>query len=415
MAIPTQFPALAIRSAALQALVLQAGQVLEGKVLGTAANGTTQVQIGKQTLNLTLPMLMAAGSSLTLQAQGCGAQQKLVLLTSPPPTTTPGSLPPTPASVVTVTQQSPAAAPPAPQPSATPAPPVPLSTRPGALQPLALQPGQQIEARVLGPTPSGATQIQIGRQTITVTLPTPLPRGTVLPLQVEGQGPQQRLVLLPQPAPATVPQPGMATSAAPQAPATAALPQLPVSTGTAPLPGATLPSNAPIAQTAAPPSLPSAPIAPPSVQPGTPQAALTQMVQTAVQRQDSLANLTTVLAAVVGKVPLPQPVLQAAQQVLAASLPLGPALDGAAMQKAIASSGIFQEAVLAQGAPALAKGDLKTTLLVLRNTLVTWLGQTATPTRSTRPIAAAGARRLAAGAASQYRPNRYSRNPHRGR
>ncbi|MET3896116.1 hypothetical protein ABIB57_000040 [Devosia sp. UYZn731] len=378
MAIPTQLPsaALAVRSAALQALVLQAGQVLEGKVLGAGPSGTTQVQIGKQVLNLTLPVLLAVGSTLNLQAQGTGAEQKLVLL--PQPASTPTAPLPTQASVVTVSQpsiQTP------PQAGANPAPPpVPVPTRPGALEALALQPGQQLEARVLGPAPNGMTQVQIGRQTIEVALPTAMPQGATLPLQVEGSGAQQRLVLVPPPVQGNVPQ-----APSPQSPANAgATPQAPQSAST----NAPQPSSSPVAQTTVPPSQPSAPLPPPSLpQPGSAQVALTQMVQSAVQRQDSVGNLTTVLAAVVGKVALPQPVLQAAQQVLAASLPLGPALDGAAMQKAIANSGIFQEAVLAQGAPQLAKGDLKTALLTLRSTLVTWLGQTAAPVVPPGPLA----------------------------
>jgi hypothetical protein len=387
MAIPPQLPslALAVRSAALQALVLQAGQVLEGKVLGAGPGGTTQVQIGKRVLNLTLPVLLAAGSTLNLQAQGSGAQQKLVLLPQPSPTpTTPL---PTKASVVTLSQPNiptpQQAASPTPPPSSSTAPAVPVPTRPGALQSLALQPGQQVAARVLGPAPGGMTQVQIGRQSIEVALPTSPPPGSTVPLQVEGSGAQQRLVLVPQ---------SQAQGTMPQASANPTAPSLqPAANASAPslAPGATAPqpSGSPVAQTTSPQAQSSAPLPPPALpQPGSPQAVLTQMVQSAVQRQDSVGNLTTVLAAVVGKVALPQPVLQAAQQVLAASLPLGPALDGAAMQRAIANSGIFQEAVLAQGAPQLAKGDLKTALLTLRTTLVTWLGQTATPVVPPGPL-----------------------------
>jgi len=394
MAITNQFPqlALSVRSAALQALVLRAGQVLEAKVLGTSTNGITQVQIGKQVVNLTLPVLIAAGSTLNLQAQGSGAQQKLVLLSqqSPIPVPTPQPQPqpqPSQASRVTVSPQAivmpqqasvqaqpgttlalqtnsaqaPQAQPPQrSQPTALPTP---------AVQSLRLQPGQQVEARVVGPAPSGATQIQIGRQTIEVALPTPLPAGTTLVLRAEGSGAQQRLVLVP----ATVTGP-IAQAQATPGPAR----QMVVSS--------IAPTQAPAtqmmaaAQSPVPTPQPSTPPPPPTLPKLGPQAALAQMVQSAVQRQDSVANLTTVLSAVVDKVALPPPVLQAAQQVLASSLPLGPALDGPTLQRAIASSGLFQEAMLAQGAPELAKGDLKTTLLVLRNTLVNWLGQSAAVT-----------------------------------
>jgi hypothetical protein len=218
-----------------------------------------------------------------------------------------------------------------------------------------------VEARVLGLGPNGAVQVQIGRQTLTVNLPTQPQAGTVLPLQVQGNGAQQVLVLSLPPT-----QTGELQANA------GAIPQPPVNPGT--------PSRAPTATSQAIDSAQAQPGSPPSPgapRPSPPQAALTEMVQAAVQRQDSVSNLITVLAATLGKVPLPQPVMQAAQQVLAANVPLTAAMDGAALQKAVAASGIFQEAALGQGTPELARGDLKTGLLTLRNVLVSWLGQAA--------------------------------------
>ncbi|HWU18579.1 MAG TPA: flagellar hook-length control protein FliK, partial [Devosia sp.] len=108
------------------------------------------------------------------------------------------------------------------------------------------------------------------------------------------------------------------------------------------------------------------------------EAALTQMVQTSAQRQGSVTALTAALASIAGKVALPEPVARAAQQVMAARLPLNASLDGAALQKAVQASGIFQESALKSGLtpnPA----DLKSALLTLRQTLSSWLGSQAAP------------------------------------
>ncbi|MDB5473376.1 MAG: hypothetical protein JWP99_679, partial [Devosia sp.] len=72
MAISSQLPQIVAiaRSGALQALALQAGQTVEGKVVGPAPNGGTQVQIAGQMLNLLLPTLATAGETLHFQVQG---------------------------------------------------------------------------------------------------------------------------------------------------------------------------------------------------------------------------------------------------------------------------------------------------------------------------------------------------------
>jgi hypothetical protein len=82
----------------------------------------------------------------------------------------------------------------------------------------------------------------------------------------------------------------------------------------------------------------------------SPAAALTQMVQQALPRQDSVVALTSALASVIGRVALSQEVVKAAQQVLGQALTLdGGKLDGPAIQRAVKNSGIFQEALLANG------------------------------------------------------------------
>jgi hypothetical protein len=99
------------------------------------------------------------------------------------------------------------------------------------------------------------------------------------------------------------------------------------------------------------------------------------MVQSALPRQDSVAALTTMLTAVIGKVALPEPVMKAARQVLGGQVRLDTGkLDGATLQRAILNSGVFQEARVATGAVPTATGDMKSALLTLRSTLGAWLG-----------------------------------------
>lgn len=68
MPISSQFPAPAVptRGGALEALALQAGQVISAKVIGPAPNGGTQVQIGDQLLNLVLPVPVKPGAVLQM-------------------------------------------------------------------------------------------------------------------------------------------------------------------------------------------------------------------------------------------------------------------------------------------------------------------------------------------------------------
>jgi len=110
----------------------------------------------------------------------------------------------------------------------------------------------------------------------------------------------------------------------------------------------------------------------------TPQAALAQMVQQALPRQDSMVGLTTALTTAVSNFVLPEPVAKAAQQVLAGRLTLdGQQITGTALKTAVQKSGIFQEAMLAAGQGAQAAGDAKSALLGLRQSLGAWLGQQA--------------------------------------
>lgn len=300
------------------------------------------------------------------------------------------------------------------------------------LRALALAPGQTVEGRVLGPGLDGATLVQVGRQAMSLSLPGANPIGTLLTLGVQqGEG-HLRLALIDSRPPASVaPQQLPATSveisqrpAVPQGPLTYGPPTgvAGVTAGaTAPLAGATgLAAGvaAPIgASTAAPaPSThaggpiiapPSATVAPsgPALQrqgttpygmsglganatgaaptgapvqggvPGPQAAALAQMVHQALPGQGSIGALTGMLAAAIGRAGLPEPVLKAARQILDNQLTAREGkIDAGALKSALRSSGIFQEAMLAQGSPSAAGADTKSGLLALRQGLGQWLG-----------------------------------------
>jgi hypothetical protein len=98
------------------------------------------------------------------------------------------------------------------------------------------------------------------------------------------------------------------------------------------------------------------------------------MVPAALAQQGSRGPLLQVLSTVVASA-LPEPVLRAAQQVLASRIPVG-TLSGEVLKSAIERSGIQMEAVLAAGSPPPA-ADAKAGLLALRSALVSWLGNLA--------------------------------------
>ena len=189
---------------------------------------------------------------------------------------------------------------------------------------LALRPGQVLDAKVVGPGAGGTVRIDVQGQSLNLLLPQPAAPGTILKLTVEAVTPQVRLSV--------------------QVPSVPAAPQAPV---------AGVGNGAP---------------------PAAAQQVLTQMVQAAVPLQGAATGLTAVLATLVGATGLPEPVLRAAQQVLAGRLDLSAGtLSGGTLKQAVATSGIFSEARL--GSPATAGvGDAKSVLLALRSSLVAWLG-----------------------------------------
>jgi hypothetical protein len=73
---------------------------------------------------------------------------------------------------------------------------VPIPQSSADLRALALAAGQNVEAKVLGQVPGGATQVAIGRQVLSLQLPAPQPPGTALTLSVQQSDGQIRLALI---------------------------------------------------------------------------------------------------------------------------------------------------------------------------------------------------------------------------
>src|SRR5260370_18696300 len=103
---------------------------------------------------------------------------------------------------------------------------------------------------------------------------------------------------------------------------------------------------------------------------------------------------------------LPPPLRQAVLQVLAQRTSLDPNLAGSDIQSAVQKSGLFLEAALATGSVSPSAGipDLKPALIVLRQTLVSSLGVTESPTTTTQPAVPGTAVTSASGTASARTP-----------
>lgn len=352
--IPSQLPqpTTAARTGTLQALALQSGQMLDAKIIGAMPNGGTQVEIRGQLLNLMLPVPVKPGDTIQLQVQGTGQQMKLALQVVTAPATPPASTPPSPASAAQLPQVNAPLPPPQTQ-TAPPSPVVAQTAMPPLAQQAAPPPPLPLSAPPSAPAPVAAGQATVPQAPAVTPQPAP-PLAQAVPPPLYPQSPAN-------PNPVAV---AHAATAAPQPAPAAAAP----SAGVAPIVAASAVGGAtsnPLTGN-------------PTQQFSTPQAALTQMVHTAVPQQGSITALTTALTSLAGKVVLPEPVVKAAQQVLAGRVTIdAPKFDGVALQSAIRSSGIFQESSLAQGQSPLPQTDMKTALLTLRQTLTTWLGQQA--------------------------------------
>ncbi len=360
---------------------MRAGQVLEARVIGPSPNGGTRVLIAGQTLSLMLPTLIETGALLKMEVQSTGAQIKLALQPATPPAmqaaatdtaASPSGQLATPAgSRLSVDLQIAASTPLPSTSSASVANPAAASTSP--MQPTGtaqLSRGDQAilaQPILTSAASTSATAVELGGMARSTASPqfstiTTAPSATPIPAMQTGQAPIAAVL------PALKPtqnlyQPTTTSlaAAAPISPLASSNPSL-TSASSNPLGG--VPQTAATASTSRLAS--EAP---------TPQQALTRMVQSALGQQDSVGKLISTLTAVMGKVALPEPVLRAAQQVLAGRLTVdGGKLDGATLRKAILSSGLLQEATLAKGQAPLGPPDQKTALLVLRQVLTNWLG-----------------------------------------
>jgi Flagellar hook-length control protein FliK len=257
--------------------------------------------------------------------------------------------------------------------SVNPTLPVIAATPATATAGLALQPGTVVSAQVVNTLAENLVQIAIAGLTIDVLSEVPLQAGQNLQLAISQTESGIRLAIVP---------PG-----AQGAPA-------------ASLDSVTLTPNAPLTVAASPPS---------TVNPLTPleRAAVAVATETAVTQQGSQAPLFANLGAVAASNSLPPPLQQAVLQVLAQRTSLDQNLEGGDIQNAFQKSGLFLEASLASGSVSPASGipDLKAALIVLRQTLVTSLGPTASPAAATPqpavPVAAAAAASQAASTQTQ--------------
>jgi hypothetical protein len=105
----------------------------------------------------------------------------------------------------------------------------------------------------------------------------------------------------------------------------------------------------------------------------------------AAPRQASLAPMMANLDTVIARPETPEPVRQAARQVLEKALPTSQPVTASALRHAVQGSGVFLEARMARAAteataprptvPEPAGGDMKAALLVLRAVVSTWLAK----------------------------------------
>lgn len=372
----------ALQSSALQGLTLRVGQVLEARVVAQAPNGGTQVQIAGQTLNLMMPALVEAGALLKLEVQAAGPQLKFALQSATPPSKQAAAIStaPAPSGQLTMPASSSLSA----DLQIAASTPLPSAATVTSAPAVSTSPVQQIgpnatpqlsrggEAILAQPVPSSAASASV-----TTTDATVIARSTASPQSSTLTSPQSAT-----PSPAT---PGWQVPIAAVLPATkpTQIFYQPTATGLA--------AAEPVSRLASPhTSLTCAFLHEPGGLPQTtgtalssvsasevptPQQALTRMVQSALGQQDSVGKLIATLTAVVGKVALPEPVMRAAQQVLAGRLAVnGGKLDGATLRKAVLSSGLLQEATLAKGQASSGPPDQKTALLGLRQVLTNWLG-----------------------------------------
>ena len=388
------------------AQALRSGQVVEARVAGGGANGTTQLAIGGQLVEAALSVQLQPGTLIQLLVQGSGHNARLTVLlqSAPAPANAPATQP--------AHGQAPQASPqslPGQTPQTLP-PQANLVQTPSSNGQVSVQ-----RASELPPSQSQAlrAQTQVPQPNAPTTAARPQGQTQQAPVQIVSANVRPVLVTAPIPAgiPAkgpvaqlqsgqSVPQ-GVAAAGQARAPqiepgAILRLPQIEpgaVLRGPQIEPGTVLrvqlqgtganarPVLVPVAspEGVAVKSQGQAQLqqSVPALVPNHVQQALTQTVQQSVARQDSIAKLLTSLAGFDAKLSdLPKPVARAGANVLEGRFNLNTRpLDGAGLKAALTRSGILFESVLLQGsAKAPPPGDLKGALLTLRNVLRTWLG-----------------------------------------
>jgi hypothetical protein len=254
--------------------------------------------------------------------------------------------------------------------SINPVAPVSTIAAPPAVEGPALQPGTVVSAQVMKLLQADLVRIAISGMTLDLPTTLPLQPGQTLQLAV-GQN-QNGLTLTPVALPGSGDLPAAKTAALDGRGAAVTVDDLPASVA---------PSIAPQAPSKSQPLL--------SPQQ---QAAVTAATQMAVTKQAGLSPLFANLSTAVASGQLPQPVLLAAAQLLSLRVPRDQPLSGADIKAALSASGLLAEASRAGTSAPLP--DMKAALMVLRQTLSTWLASTeanqpTTPQAGARPAMAA--------------------------
>lgn len=222
---------------------------------------------------------------------------------------------------------------------------------------LVLTPGTVVDARVLAVRDANMVRIAIEGLAIDVLSEVVLQPGTNVKLAVSQSGDGVRLAVVPQ-------DQAVAGSAS--------------ATGGS----VTVVSSAIVAQLKTAQS--SAPTLPNQVLPNAAEsAAIAQAVQTAAPKQAGLSPLFANLPVIVASDGVPQPVQNAAAQLLTARPPLDTALTADELRQAFQKSGLLFESSLARGAMPTGAPDLKAALVVFRQVLSNWLGQAGATTSAT--------------------------------
>jgi hypothetical protein len=231
----------------------------------------------------------------------------------------------------------------------------------GAVPDTALQPGTVINARVIKVLDDNLVRIAIASLKINVLSEVTLQPGTLLKLAVSQTADGIRLAIVP---PAIVPPATVSSATAPSVnggnSSTAGLADSPLE----------LSAIKDVSAIATAPSV--GDLTPPILSP-VEALAVAAAAQSAAARQAGLSPLFANVSAAVASDSLPEPLQQAAQQLLALRSDLTTGLSGDDVKAAFQKSGLFLESSLASGQSGAP--DLKAALIVFRQTLSAWLGE----------------------------------------